>query len=178
MNTKYWKKLNIDPGIMGSFKEVYGLNLDRVRVTEKVIAMVYVSDIADTDNPYWVELLEIYFIVLKRFEKSGRRVELSDTQLYKKDYSDAPKGKKWQVERRFDRLYELFQSIKKHGYEKRPNKLLRLLDTRELKPRILKGSRISKKYYRLEGMRRCIICSYLGIKKIPVKLFKIKVVKV
>ena len=172
--SKYFRKRDIDPNCLKSLEDALGCRKRQIRVVGRCDEKVKISDIIDFDNKHWKNFYWMYRGVLRRYEKKGRKIGFSDTALWKHEFANAPDGAKHKVRERFDELFALYDSIKKHGY-KNTKRLVKLMDISGLEVGGSKwGGRISKRYYRLTGMKRCIICKYMGIEKIKCRILKIK----
>ena len=78
------------------------------------------------------------------------------------------------VNRQFERLYELYESVKKDGYWAKDADMVEVIDVRKM-PHTEYDNRMTEKWYRLNGEHRIAVCYFMEIKQIPVKIFQVKV---
>jgi len=177
---KYWIKHNVDYNILKNFCHVFNHKHRQIKVTNRIFRIVPVDDILVSElDGIKYKMYDLYKEVMDIYIEKGTKYDYTKTRLWEYEWSIAPKNNKAQVEKRFISFFNLFDSIRKKGYKKRSNGMVRLLDI-EGKPRSLpvSGERFSEKYYRISGMKRCIISKYLGIKNIPCRILEIKVVPI
>lgn len=153
----------------------YALNVKKaqVKVLRKETRVVSLSEIIDEAMGDWTAgAFDMYREILERYEKEGRGGNYTDTALWQLEVYNAPKGQERVAKERVFKFLELFDSIRKHGYQRKANNLVKLLTLDGRTPcRDVRGLRFSRKYFRLTGLKRCVICKYLGIKKVPCRIF-------
>lgn len=179
MNTKqYWIKQNVDVRILKNFCHVFNHKSKQIKVKTRVNRVVAIDDILSSElDGVKFKYYDMYKEVMDIYSAKGKNYDYKKTKLWELEWSFASKNRKWQVQRRFKEFFKLFNSIKKKGYKRHPNKMVRLIDVEgKVRSQPARGERFSEKYYRLNGMKRCFISKYLGIKKIPCRILKIKVV--
>ena len=178
MNTKrYWIKQNVDVALLNNFCYVFNHRAQQVKVAARLNRRIPIGDIVPGQNSK--ELYGMYVEVMDIYVKNGSNYDYQKTALWKKDWEDAPKSNKKQVQKRFTKFFALFDSIKKKGHLKFTNKQVRLLDIKgKARANEIRGNRFSEKYYRINGMKRCFISKYLGIETIPCRILKIRIVQI
>ncbi len=180
MNTrKYWIKQNMDVKILKNFCYVFNHRAKQVKVRARINRTVPIDDIIlDELDGVKFYYYDMYKEVMDIYVKKGRNYDYRKTKLWVKEWEQAPKNNKGQVRRRFAEFFTLFDSIKNNGHKFYPNKQVRLLDIEgKARTRKVEGHRFSHKYYRINGMKRCFISKYLGIKEIPCRVLKIRIVQ-
>ena len=160
-----WQRTSITKDLLKDFFHMYNTNPRKLQFSEGSVEMVALGDIIpDTDD--WHTTIWRYVGLLKRID---RNVPYQESAWFKHEQRNQVKD----IQKRFDMFKELYKSIKKNGYLTMPRKYLKLLDISKMKRQNpIKGGRISKKYYRTNGMKRILICNYLGINKIPCKIYR------
>jgi len=179
MNSKqYWMKQNVDYRILKNFCHVFNHKHKQLKVAARINRIIPIDEIIVPElDGVRFKYYSMFKPVIKKYEKHGKSADYSRTKLWKFEYSIAPKNNKAQVRRRFREFFKLFDSIKKKGFKKYPNKMVRLIDTEGMvRHNLPQGERFSEKYYRLNGMKRCFIAKYLGIEKIPCRVLRIRIV--
>jgi len=169
---------NIERNVMKSFLHLFNTDYPNIRVQTNNVRRVKVDELINEEA--WKDLLREHFELLDRFEESGLKGNFDDLDYWKTEYCNAPKGiKNSFVFRRINELYSLYKSIKDKGYIQEKKKLVKAIWIENLirRRKIKYGSRVTEKYYRLNGVRRLIICKYRNIEEIPISLIKVKVVK-
>jgi hypothetical protein len=176
---KYWITQNMDVKILKNFCYVFNHKAKQIKVSARLNRVVPVSDIIfDELDGHKFKYYKMYKEVMDIYVKSGKNYDYRKTELWKMEWSFAPKDNKAQVRRRFAEFFKLFDSIKKKGYKLHSNKQVRLIDIEgKVRTRKIEGNRFSEKYYRTNGMKRTIIARYLGIKKIPCRVLKVRIVQ-
>ena len=181
MNTqKYWIKQNVDVRILKNFCYVFNHKPKQIKVAARVNRDVPIDDIL-IDGLDGVKYIyyEMYREVMDIYSRQGCKYDYRKTELWKFEWSIAPKSNKGQVRTRFAEFFALFDSIKNKGYKRHPNKMVRLIDIEgKARTRDVRGERFSHKYYRINGMKRCFIAKYLGIKVIPCRILRIRIVQI
>ncbi|MCP3683527.1 MAG: hypothetical protein GY861_12640 [bacterium] len=176
MNTrKYWIKQGVDVDILKNFCHVFNHKPQQVKVAARLNKQIPIDNIVPGVNR---GLFDMYVEVMDIYVKKGRNYDYRKTALWDKEWETAPKNNKAQVRKRFKEFFKLFDSIKKNGHKFYPNKQVRLLDIEgKARTREVRGNRFSEKYYRINGMKRCFISKFLGIKIIPCRVLKIRIVQ-
>lgn len=175
---KYLIWCDIERNVLKSFLHLFDTNYQNIRVQSNNVSTVNIDELVDEEA--WKDLLREHFEVLDIFKENGREADYSNTDYYKREYANAPNGQQNNFTlRRIDELYSLYKSIRDNGYVKESKRLIKALWIKDLerKREVKYTQRITEKYYRLNGVRRLVICKYLGISEIPISLIKIKVVK-
>jgi hypothetical protein len=173
---QYLIKVNIERAVMKAFLQMFDTNYQNVRVQKWEPNTVVLSDLMD-DESCATELKE-HFELFSLY--ADGRNEFKKTAWWKREYENAPKGQRNSfAQRRLDELMGLYGSIRKNGYVKKSGNLMKVIDIRNLNRKIEPEwkDRVTGKYYRLDGKRRCIICKYLEIEKIIVSVIKVRIVK-
>jgi len=175
---KYLVWCNIERSVMKAFLQMFQTDYKNVRVQTNNPSRVKVDELFDHEE--WADMLRIHYELIDRYERDGREANYMDLEFWKIEHANAPKGiKNSFTQRRVDEFLSLYKSIKKKGYYKEDKKLIKAIwiEGFEIKEEPKWRSRITEKYYRLNGKRRIICCKYLGIEEIPISLIKVKVVK-
>jgi len=175
---KYFVKREVDPTTLKYFLLAFNIKKRQLRIVDRRTVSVKVSEIIDLSSPKWVETLQCYQAGLKAYEEGK---DIRKSSLYEHEYRNAPKEDKKNAKHRVKNFLALFDRIKTSGYQTSRQDAIRIMDISGMKkkpdPKFI-TTRFSKKYFRLTGMKRLIICNYLGIKKIPVRVLKTKVVQI
>ena len=170
----------MDEKILKNFCYVFNHKAKQVKVEARLNRSVPVNDIIKPglDGLKYI-YYDMYKEVMDRYTETGNKEDYTTTRLYKLEWEIAPKNNKAQVAKRFKAFYALFDSIKTNGFKRRSNRMVKLIDI-EGKPRTnpVRGERFSEKYYRVNGMKRCFIAKYLGVKEIPCRVLKIRIVQI
>lgn len=162
-----WRRTGITQDVMKNFFHMYACTPNQVKFSEGAIKTVQLREVIP-DNDDWHKTIERYDDLLDRIEANqsyeGSAWEKHEIHNETKD-----------IRARFVRFENLYYSIKRNGFKpSKPHKVI-LLYIRDLKRRTpAKGGRISYKYYRINSMKRILICNYLGMKEIPAKVFGVK----
>jgi hypothetical protein len=152
---------------MKDFRYIYACHLRKIQLSEGETKQVPIEDIIPATKD-WKDTIWMYRGLMKRID---RGVGYQKSAWHKNEIHNQTKD----IQKRFNRFKKLYRSIRKNGFELRKYKHIKLLDIRKLKPKNpLKGGRINWKYYRINGMKRILICKYLGIKKIPCKVYHVR----
>jgi hypothetical protein len=151
---------------MKDFKFIYACHLRQVQLSEGEVKQVAVKDIIPTTKD-WRDTIWMYNGLMGRID---RDVTYIKSAWHKHEIHNQTKD----IQKRFNRFKRLYKSIKNNGYELRKYKHIKLLDISKLKRKNpVKGGRINWKYYRINGMKRLLICNYLGIEKIRCRIYKV-----
>lgn len=162
---------------MKAFLKMFQTDYKNVRVQTNNVSRVKVGDLID--HEVWIETLREHFELIDRYERDGRKANCMDLDFWKREHENAPSGQKNSfTQRRVDEFLSLYRSIKNSGYYKEDKRLVKAIWIRDIpiKEEPKWKSRVTEKYYRLNGARRLIVCKYLGIEEIPISLIKIKIV--
>jgi hypothetical protein len=165
----------VDPTTLKYFCLAYNIKRRQLRIVKRETKTVLVEDIIG-DSPKWGETIKVYQDALKKHDE-GKNIRKS--KLWQWEYNNAPKENKSLTKYRIKNYLALYENVKK-GYVSNFKNMIRLIDIRSL-PEPDAGyttTRFSKKYFRQTGMKRCIICDYLGIKKINCRILKPKFVQI
>lgn len=146
---------------------MYNCTLNQIKLSEGYIAMVSLADIIPS-NADWCETIWLYSGLIKRINKG---VPVTDSAWWKHEI----KNETTDISKRFERFKKLYHSIKENGFNFRKRQHVKLLDISKIKRvHSLKGGRISDKYYRINAMKRILICNFLNIRKIPCKVYGVR----
>ena len=173
---KYFIKNEVDPSTIKYFLLAYGIKKRQLRITERRTRNVNVSDIIGGSEK-WAKTIKLYQDGIRAIEK-GKAPRT--TELYKHEYANAHQSHKHIAILRITNFLNLYNRIKSEGYRTTIKDMIRIMDIEGMPEPIEKfiTTRFSDKYYRLTGMKRCIICDFLGIKTIQCRVLKIKVVQI
>jgi len=169
MSSSKWQRTGITPDILKDFFYMYATTKRKTQLSEGGIAWVRVSDVIPK-NQDWQQTIWRYSGLMSRIDNKTK--EFTDSAFWKHEKKNRIKD----IQKRLDRFKRLYRSIKATGFimgKRNHIKLLDLCDVKRKRPE--KGGRISCKYYRCNGMKRILICAYLGINKIPVKLYRVSI---
>lgn len=174
----YLIKQNIERNVMKAFLQMFQTDYPNVRIQKWEPNHIELDDLLDlnTVKDEWKEHCELFHY----YEKHGRGADFTGTNWWKREHNVAPVGiRNSFTQRRLDEILGLYDSIKKSGYVKKSGNLMKVLDIRPLtiKEEPKWKDRITAKYYRLNGKRRCLVCHFLKIKSIIVSVVKVKIVK-
>jgi len=174
---KYLIKQNIERNVMKAFLQMFRTDYPNVRVQKWEPNHIEISDLLDLEAipEEWKEHCELFTL----YEKEGRKADFTQTYFWTREHQNAPAGiRNSFAQRRVDEVLGLYDSIKKSGYVKKSGNLMKVIDIRPLtiKEEPKWRDRITKKYYRLQGKRRCIVCRFLKIEKIIVSVVKVRIV--
>jgi len=160
-----WKRTRITQDVMKDFFYMYDCKPSQVEFSEGTIKMVELSEVIP-ENQDWAETIWRYNGLIKRIE--GPRDEYKDSAWWKHEQNNEVKD----IQKRFTRFENLYYGIKKNGFKPKKINNVILLNIRDLKRKTLpKGGRISYKYYRINAMKRILICNFLNIRRIPAKVY-------
>lgn len=171
-----WIKMGMDPNCMKNFLHAFNVKLAQIHIQSRRNGKLAVADLVDEGLGSWQKG---YYAVceeaLRCFDEPGWRDAIQNTRLWKNEWNNAPSTDKAAAYRRIAAFYRLYQSIRRNGYKTEKNNLVKVILIAGMKPvRPVLGARMSPKYYRLTGMKRCVICKYLGIRTIPGRILKIR----
>ena len=154
---------------MKDFFYMYDTAPRKTQFSEGSMALVRVSDIIPS-NRNWQETPWRYAGIMGRIDNNTK--EISDSAWAKHEKRNQVSD----IHKRFRRFKRLYKNIKQNGYQYMKKRHMKLLDLQNMQLKNPeKGGRISRKYYRLNGMKRLTICAYLGINKIPVKVYRVRI---
>lgn len=165
MSLSKWSRTGITIDTMKDFCIIFNCTLKNVQLSEGSMKLVKLSDIIPMTMD-WQETIWRYVGLLKRID-SGTN-EFTDSAWWKHEVHNQTKD----IQKRLKRFRDLYSSIKRDGFSYFQKNHIKLLDVRDMeryKPE--RGGRISYKYYRINGMKRVLICNYLGMESIPVKSY-------
>lgn len=170
---RYLRKRDVDPACLKNLCHALNIKKAQVRIDRKTTRVVPLSDIIDESIGDWAAgAYDMYREILERYERDGPKGDYRDTALWALEEYNAPRGQEHVVKERVSKFLQLYESIKKHGFERRSNNLVKLLTLDGREPcREVRGLRFSRRYFRLTGLKRCVVCKYLGIKKVPCRIF-------
>lgn len=164
---------------MKSFLHLFNTNYQNIQVTVIGLSRIKVDDLMDlshTENKeYYDEHKEIFDI----YQEHGKDADYTNTAFYKREHVNRSEGEGHSfANRRLEEALELFKSIRDTGYVRKTDKEVKVIriEGMERKKPIKYPNRITDKYYRLSGRRRCAICKYLGIKEIITYLSRVEIV--
>jgi len=147
---------------------MYNTTAPKIKLSQGKRKIVALSQIIP-NNKDWENTIRRYEGLIDRL---NRGVPCRDSAWWKYEsgnsVSDIPK--------RLKRFVDLYESIKRHGFKYRSGEQVVLLNIQGLKlvnPKT--GGRISDWYYRTNGMRRLLICNYLGKVQIPCKVCEVRI---
>jgi len=172
-----WRRAKISIDIMSEFITIFGYSFELVSINQGNPHIAVVDEIIPKNNN-WDETLLRYYEILDKYAQEGRHADYTETALWKHEVDNLhPKTDMEIVKKRIMHLFNLYDSIKKRGFVRRPGDLIRLLYVKDLKPVVVleRGGRTSDTYYRINGMRRVILCKYFNIEKINCRLFKVAI---
>jgi hypothetical protein len=163
-----WSRTGITPDILKDFFFMYKTNSRKVQFSEGERQLVDINKIIPQTKD-WKDTIWMYKGLLGRID---RNVPYQKSAWHKHEiHNQVP-----DIQKRFNRFRELYKSIKKKGFIWQQRRHIKLLDVTKLRRKNpIKGGRISYKYFRINGMRRILICKYLGIKKIPCRVYKVSI---
>ena len=178
---KYWQqKDKIAAGTLKNMCYVYNIRMRQIKKQGRQTKKVPVKDIIMTSYGTWRnDYLQQYVEILQKYDKDGRKGDYTGTKWWTQEWADAPKNSKGQVKRRMTKFFNLYDSIRKRGFQRRTNNLPKLIDTSQLHiSRDIRGYRVSGKYYRLLGMKRLFIAYHLGIEEVWCRIINIRIVQI
>ncbi len=147
---------------------MYNCSLKSIQLSEGHTVHVSIRDIIPV-NQDWQDTIWVYSGLIKRINK-GKPYQGS--AWHKHEVRNEVK----KIQYRFERFKKLYNSIKGNGFKFMKRQHIKLLNVSSLElvnPK--KGGRISDKYYRINGMKRVLICNFLNISRIPCKVYGVKV---
>ena len=152
---------------MKDFCNIFYTNFNKIRYSEGQKILVEIDKIIPA-NKDWNDTIQRYNDV---FDKIENNENCNNSNWWKHEQKNDVKN----IKKRFKKLKNIYKSIKKYGYKYENKNHIKLIDIRNLTKKNIENSRLSKYYYRINGMKRLLICNYLGINYIPVKVFKVKI---
>ncbi len=176
---KYWLNEKVAAGTLKNLCYVYNIKARQVKVLSRIARKVPVSHIIMEKHGNWEnEYLKQYEEILTQYDTIGRNGDFSNTGWWKEEWENARKGEKHKVKVRMNKFFNLYDSIRKNGFQRRSNNLPKLIDVSNLQiSRDIRGYRISERYYRLLGMKRLFIAHHLGIEAVWCRVLTIRIVQ-
>jgi hypothetical protein len=152
---------------MKDFLYMYGCTLRQIKLSEGQTVWVRVQDIIPK-NKDWQDTIWRYSGLIKRINKG---VPYQGSAWHKHEIHNETK----RIQYRFDRFRKLYHSIKNDGFQFMKRQHIKLLNVSNIERKNPeRGGRISYKYYRINGMKRVLICNFLNINRIPCKVYGVK----
>ena len=162
-----WLRTGIAKETCKDLLYMYGTTYKKVRFSEGEKRLVELRQIIP-ETQDWKDTVWIYDGLMGRIDRGC--TEYTDSAWWKHETRNETKN----IQGRLNKFKELYASIKKRGFQSRTRLPVILLDVSKVKRKNPpKGGRISYKYYRINGMKRVLACNYLGINKIPCKIFHV-----
>ena len=167
MSLSKWRRCGITTDVMKDFCIMFGCKPAQIKLSEGQVITERLTDIIPKNHD-WEETLWAYHGLMKRIDHN---TPYQSSAWHKKEVANETKD----IPGRFNKFKILYFSIKKSGFAFKKRQHIKLLNVSNIK-RVApdKGGRISQKYYRINGMKRLLICNYLGIQQIPVKIYGVK----